>query len=90
MPSEQPTISLALLHQVGDIPGAPGAGLPAGEFVRIVVTRKRRRLRERAGNSVYSLSLNDTPNPPQGARVAAHPLHAKTYRADPYGCHPCP
>ncbi len=24
-PSEQPTISLALLHQVGEIPGAPGA-----------------------------------------------------------------
>jgi hypothetical protein len=28
MPSEQPTISFALLHQVGEIPGAPGAGPP--------------------------------------------------------------
>ena len=26
MPSAQPTISFALLHQVGSIPGAPGAG----------------------------------------------------------------
>ena len=30
MPSEQPTISFALLHQVGEIPGAPGAGPPEG------------------------------------------------------------
>jgi hypothetical protein len=28
IPSEPPTISLALLHQVGGIPGAPGAGAP--------------------------------------------------------------
>jgi hypothetical protein len=28
VPIEQPTISLALLHQVGAIPGAPGAGPP--------------------------------------------------------------
>jgi hypothetical protein len=26
MPNEQPTISLSLLHQVGGVPGAPGAG----------------------------------------------------------------
>lgn len=69
MPSEQPTISLALLHQVGGIPGAPGAGPPGSEFVRIVVTGKRRRVRGRSSDSVGSLSLNDTPNSPQRART---------------------
>lgn len=54
MPSEQPTISLALLHQVGGIPGEPGAGPPGGEFVATAVTGKRSRLRERAGNALDS------------------------------------
>jgi hypothetical protein len=42
MPSEQPTISLALLHQVGDIPGAPGAGPVATALDGVALIGSRR------------------------------------------------
>jgi hypothetical protein len=34
---EQPIISLALLHQVGGIPGAPGAGPPLRSISEAVI-----------------------------------------------------
>jgi hypothetical protein len=38
VPSEQPTISLLLLDQVGGIPGPPGAAPPVGIVPQAVVT----------------------------------------------------
>ena len=40
VPSEQPTISLLLLDQVGGIPGPPGAAPPVGIGPEAVVTAR--------------------------------------------------
>jgi hypothetical protein len=39
VPNEQPTISLSLLHQVGGVPGAPGAGPSSRRMSQCFISR---------------------------------------------------
>ena len=64
IPSAQPTKSLALLHQVGAIPGAPGAGPQNGGILGAVITRSAMQLyRDKVANLGRALAEWDLERP---------------------------